>query len=56
MRGRWCGRSIQRINSDLPGVGGSQIDSDDGADVLVLLLLILGQREADAEGHDGQHW
>lgn len=43
------------IKIDLPGVGGSQIDADNGANVLVLLLLLLGQREADAEGHDGQH-
>lgn len=52
MRGRNGGWSNL---ANLPGVGGSQIDSDDGANVLVLLLLVLGQREADAEGHDGQH-
>lgn len=42
------------VIENLPGISGAQIDSDDGAYVLVLFLLFLGQCHTDAEGHDGQ--
>lgn len=38
----------------LPRVGGSQIDTDDGADLLLGVGLLFGQRSTD-DGHHGQN-